>query len=104
MYQSQSRGRIEASARGDSMPLLKFHLPRGGTSQEIQNLLDTVHRVMVATFCVPDADRYQLVTEYGPTYIRAEDTGDSATETRNFWRASFKSNCVVRDASRSHSQ
>ncbi|MDH0117788.1 tautomerase family protein [Rhizobium pusense] len=66
------------------MPLLKFHLYLGRTPEEVGNLLDVVHEVMVGTFNVPAADRYQLVLEYASTHMKALDTGLGITRSEKF--------------------
>lgn len=66
------------------MPLLKFHLCRGRSAEELDKLLGTTHRVMVTTFKVPQADRYQLVSEYEPSHIRIEDTGLGLPRSNKF--------------------
>ncbi|CAN7456569.1 tautomerase family protein [Pararhizobium sp. LjRoot238] len=46
------------------MPLLKFHLYKGRSPEEIGLLLDAAHEAMVLSFGVPTGDRYQVVSEY----------------------------------------
>lgn len=57
------------------MPLLHFHLLKGRSKEEIQNLLDAAHDAMVQTFEVPVRDRYQIVSEHEPSHFIMEDTG-----------------------------
>ena len=57
------------------MPLLRFDLYPGRTDAELKALLDAVHRAMLATFKVPERDRYQIVNEHSPTRMIMEDTG-----------------------------
>ncbi|MGV4797119.1 tautomerase family protein [Rhizobium sp. F40D2] len=57
------------------MPLLKFNLIRGRSSEEIANLLDAAHDAMVEAFNVPDRDRYQIVNEHDRSHFIASDTG-----------------------------
>lgn len=66
------------------MPLLKFHVHEGRTPQEIELLLDTAHDAMVAAFCVPERDRYQLVSEHKASHFRALDTGLGIPRTEKF--------------------
>lgn len=57
------------------MPLLKFHLVKGRTAAEIDTLLDAAHDAMVASFGVPERDRYQVLSEHEPSHVRLLDTG-----------------------------
>lgn len=43
------------------MPLLKIDLYEGRSDAQLQQLLDTMHDVMVKAFKVPVRDRYQIV-------------------------------------------
>jgi hypothetical protein len=45
------------------MPLLQFDLIEGRTETELKTLLDAAHRAMLATFKVPERDRFQIVHE-----------------------------------------
>lgn len=66
------------------MPLLKFHLLKGRTDDEVDRLLETTHRVMLRSFRVPEQDRYQIVSEYEPSRFRALDTGLGFERTEKF--------------------
>jgi hypothetical protein len=66
------------------MPILKFHLYQGRSPNEIEHLLDIVHDVMVQTFDVPAADRYQIVNEHAHSHMRALDTGLGIPRTDKF--------------------
>lgn len=57
------------------MPLLRIDLIKGRTDKELKTLLDAVHRGMVASFAVPERDRYQIVHEHDPSRMIIEDTG-----------------------------
>ncbi|MFS8931336.1 tautomerase family protein [Cupriavidus taiwanensis] len=57
------------------MPLLKFDIIRGRSSEEIRKLLDVTHEAMVEAFEVPLTDRYQVVTQHEPEELILEDTG-----------------------------
>lgn len=57
------------------MPLLKFHLVKGRTAAEIDTLLDAAHDAMVASFGVPERDRYQVLSEHESSHVRLLDTG-----------------------------
>ncbi|QXZ80505.1 tautomerase family protein [Rhizobium sp. L51/94] len=66
------------------MPLIKLHIRKGRSEPEITLLLDTVHRVMLDAFGVPERDRYQIVFEHEDTHFRALDTGLGFTRTDRF--------------------
>ena len=51
------------------MPLMKFHLVKGRSTEEIDRLLDVAHRAMVSSFKVPEGDRYQILTEHEPSHL-----------------------------------
>ena len=66
------------------MPLMKFHLLKGRSPEEIDRLLDVAHRAMVSSFKVPERDRYQILTEHEPSHLRALDTGLDLPRTDKF--------------------
>lgn len=66
------------------MPLMKFHLLKGRSAEEIESLLDVAHRAMVSSFNVPERDRYQILTEHEPSHLRALDTGLDLPRTSKF--------------------
>jgi phenylpyruvate tautomerase PptA (4-oxalocrotonate tautomerase family) len=65
----------ENKRRNIPMPLLKFHILRGRSKDEIAKLLDVAHEAMVASFLVPERDRYQILTEHDAGHFNAQDTG-----------------------------
>ncbi|MDL2403548.1 tautomerase family protein [Rhizobium mayense] len=66
------------------MPLMKFHIYRGRSPEEIDTLLDAAHDAMVQSFKVPDRDRYQILNEHEPSHFRALDTGLDIPRTNRF--------------------
>ncbi|CAN7580255.1 tautomerase family protein [Pararhizobium sp. LjRoot235] len=66
------------------MPLLKFHLYKGRSPEELGLLLDAAHEAMVLSFEVPTGDRYQVVSEHEPSHMQALDTGLGIPRTANF--------------------
>jgi hypothetical protein len=48
---------------------------------EVKELLDAIHRAMLAAFKVPERDRYQIVHEHAAAEMRIEDTGLSIPRT-----------------------
>jgi hypothetical protein len=61
--------------RNTPMPLVRFDLVRGRDPQEIADLLDATHRVLVLAFGIPERDRYQIVNEHPATHFVVQDTG-----------------------------
>ena len=57
------------------MPLVRFDVLKGHSTQYLSDMLDGAHRAIVHSFGVPPRDRYQIVTEHEPTHLRVEDTG-----------------------------
>ncbi|KAB0677245.1 tautomerase family protein [Aureimonas leprariae] len=66
------------------MPLLKFHVHTGRTTEEMGRLLDAAHGAMVRSFAVPERDRYQIVHEHEASHMRALDTGLDIPRTERF--------------------
>ena len=66
------------------MPLIKVDLYEGRSDAEIAQLLDTMHRVMVEAFKVPERDRYQIVNEHRASRMIMEDTGLNIPRTKDF--------------------
>ena len=57
------------------MPLVRIDLHEGYTKEEINNLSDAIHEVLVKTFSTPDKDRLHIFTEHKIGYIVAHDLG-----------------------------
>ena len=58
------------------MPLVRIALRKGTTPEFRRRLSDSVHRAMVEAIKIPEADRFQIITEhdegglvYDPTYL-----------------------------------
>lgn len=66
------------------MPLLRIDLYKGRTAAETKDLLDAIHRAMLAAFKVPERDRYQIVHEHDPASMIMEDTGLDIPRTNKF--------------------
>ena len=80
------------------MPLMKFHVFKGRTTEEINLLLDTAHTAMVRSFNVPERDRYQILTEHEASHFRALDTGLNIPRTDKFVLLEVRQVCAVRFA------
>ncbi|AYG64456.1 tautomerase family protein [Rhizobium jaguaris] len=66
------------------MPLMKFHIYRGRSGDQINTLLDAAHDAMVQSFKVPERDRYQILNEHEPSHLRVLDTGLDIPRTDRF--------------------
>ncbi|AKC10791.1 MULTISPECIES: tautomerase family protein [Rhizobium/Agrobacterium group] len=66
------------------MPLVKFHVYRGRSAEQINMLLDVAHNAMVRSFQVPERDRYQILNEHAHSHLRALDTGLDIPRTQQF--------------------
>ncbi len=66
------------------MPLLRFDLIEGRSEAELQALLDSAHKTVLAAFGVPARDRYQIVHEHKPSRMIALDTGLGIARTEKF--------------------
>jgi phenylpyruvate tautomerase PptA (4-oxalocrotonate tautomerase family) len=66
------------------MPLVRISHAAGKPAAYAQAISESVHRAMVATFNVPEDDRFQIVTEHAapagivhpPSYLGIEYTGE----------------------------
>src|SRR5215813_8323474 len=65
------------------MPLIRVDMIEGRSPEEINALLDAIHRALVAAFRIPERDRYQIVHEHPPSHFVVQDTGLSITRTAN---------------------
>jgi phenylpyruvate tautomerase PptA (4-oxalocrotonate tautomerase family) len=66
------------------MPLLRVYIYEGRSKRQLKELLDALHRAMLAAFKVPERDRYQIVHEHKPSRMIMEDTGLDIPRTENF--------------------
>ena len=64
------------------MPLIRVDLIEGRSPDEIKELLDATHRMLVSAFKIPQRDRYQVVHEHSPSHFIVEDTGLGIKRTR----------------------
>ncbi|WP_435236069.1 tautomerase family protein [Psychromonas sp. PT13] len=65
------------------MPLLQFDIIEGRTDEELKEVLDTAHAVVLDVFKVPVRDRYQIVNEKKPNHMVFEDTGLGFSRTKD---------------------
>jgi phenylpyruvate tautomerase PptA (4-oxalocrotonate tautomerase family) len=54
------------------MPLVRIDIPEGKSETWIRAVADGVHAALVATGTVPDADRFQTITERKPGRLIAD--------------------------------
>jgi 4-oxalocrotonate tautomerase len=52
------------------MPLVEIDLLEGRSEAEVDAISDAVHEAMVAVLDVPQRDRFQIITERPPRYLR----------------------------------
>jgi 4-oxalocrotonate tautomerase len=52
------------------MPLVEIDLLEGRSDEELDAISDVVHEAMVAVLDVPARDRFQIITERAPGYLR----------------------------------
>ena len=52
------------------MPLVEIDLLKGRAEAELDAISDAVHEAMVAVLDVPQRDRFQIITERAPGYLR----------------------------------
>ena len=64
------------------MPLIRVDMIEGRSPDEIKELLDATHRMLVSVFKIPQRDRYQIVHEHPTLHFVVEDTGLGITRTR----------------------
>jgi phenylpyruvate tautomerase PptA (4-oxalocrotonate tautomerase family) len=64
------------------MPLIRVDMIEGRSPDEIKELLDATHRMLVAALKIPQRDRYQIVHEHPTAQFVVEDTGLGIQRTR----------------------
>ena len=64
------------------MPLIRVDMIEGRSPDEIKELLDTTHRMLVSVLKIPQRDRYQIVHEHPTSHFVVEDTGLGIQRTR----------------------
>jgi phenylpyruvate tautomerase PptA (4-oxalocrotonate tautomerase family) len=57
------------------MPLVRIDAIEGRSESEIEELLNASHRAVVAAFCVPEQDRYQIYSAHSKGSLVVLDTG-----------------------------
>jgi Tautomerase enzyme len=62
--------RSSEAAKGVHMPLVEIDLLEGRSAAELDAISDAVHEALVAELDVPRRDRFQIVNERPPGYLR----------------------------------
>ncbi|MDI7865259.1 tautomerase family protein [Rhizobiaceae bacterium n13] len=66
------------------MPLVRIHVFKGRSVDELQTLLDVAHDVVVEAFGVPRPDRYQILEEHEKSHLQVLDTGLGMDRSERF--------------------
>jgi len=80
------------------MPVVKVHVLKGRSPEEIEKLLDAIHDTVVESFAVPRTDRYQIVQEHDASHLRALDTGLGISRSHKFLLLEITSRPRLREA------
>ena len=57
------------------MPLVRIDVNAGRTPEQISAIADAIHDAIVAEYCIPARDRFQIITEHQGGQIIAQDAG-----------------------------
>jgi hypothetical protein len=66
-----------------AMPFLRVDAYQGRSKEQVKELLDAVHRSILAAFGVPLRDRYQVYQEHSEPNFIVQDTGLGIERTKN---------------------
>lgn len=66
------------------MPVVRIHVFKGRTGDELQRLLDVAHDAVVEAFGVPRRDRYQILEEHEKSHLQVLDTGLGMDRSERF--------------------
>jgi phenylpyruvate tautomerase PptA (4-oxalocrotonate tautomerase family) len=64
------------------MPFLRVDAYEGGSKEQVQALLEAIHRAVLSAFGVPLRDRYQVYQEHSESNFVVQDTGLNINRTR----------------------
>ena len=64
------------------MPFLRVDAYEGRSKEQVQALLDAIHRAVLSAFGVPLRDRYQVYQEHSESNFVVQDTGLNINRTR----------------------
>jgi phenylpyruvate tautomerase PptA (4-oxalocrotonate tautomerase family) len=64
------------------MPFLRVDAYEGRSKEQVQALLEAIHRAVLSAFGVPLRDRYQVYQEHSESNFVVQDTGLNINRTR----------------------
>jgi hypothetical protein len=64
------------------MPFVRVDAYEGRSKEQVKNLLDAIHRAVLAAFGVPLRDRYQVYREHSESNFIIQDTGLNIDRTQ----------------------
>jgi phenylpyruvate tautomerase PptA (4-oxalocrotonate tautomerase family) len=64
------------------MPFVRVDAYEGRSKEQVKNLLDAIHRAVLAAFGVPLRDRYQVYQEHSESNFIIQDTGLNIDRTQ----------------------
>ena len=64
------------------MPFVRVDAYEGRSKEQVKNLLDAIHRAVLAAFGVPLRDRYQVYQEHPESSFIVQDTGLNIDRTQ----------------------
>lgn len=73
------------------MPLLRFDMFEGRSSEEIKKILDITHEALLEAFQIPERDRYQIVHQHPDYEMIIQDTNLDIPRTKKFIMISITS-------------
>jgi phenylpyruvate tautomerase PptA (4-oxalocrotonate tautomerase family) len=83
LHRHYNQNSCKETSRINAMPLVRISFRAGKSTQYRQAVADEVHRALVEVASVPEADRFQVLTEhapadliYDPTYLGVKRTDD----------------------------
>ena len=67
------------------MPLIRIDLPQGFSEPRIAAIADATHQALIEAIGIPDADRFQVITEHPPgRLVMDPDFGGGPRGARSF--------------------
>lgn len=66
------------------MPFLRVDAYEGRSKEQVEEVLDAIHRAVVSAFGVPLRDRYQVYQEHSESSFIVQDTGLGIERSKNF--------------------
>lgn len=66
------------------MPFLRVDAYEGRSKEQVEEVLDAIHRAVVSAFGVPLRDRYQVYQEHSESSFIVQDAGLGIERSKNF--------------------